>query len=144
MSLNGQEETMECVDIRKRLAAWVDGELPAETARKIEDHLAGCPTCGREARAHRQIVTALDALPVFSAPSGFSRRTMRAFRNGLERPGLAQWWRQLTAVMRGAVCAAALTGLLCGAILGTSLSTLSAGNQTTPYQTLYASNGVLP
>ncbi|BBO90122.1 zf-HC2 domain-containing protein [Desulfosarcina ovata] len=135
---------MVCGEIRKQLAAWADGELPAREMDRVERHLEECPACRMEARAERQVVAALDALPAVIAPAGFLRRARRAFRAGLVRPGLVQWWQQLNLTMRGAVCGAALAGLLCGAVLGTSLTTLTGDSPATPYQTFYASQGIFP
>jgi hypothetical protein len=45
---------------------------------------------------------------------------------------------------RSAVCGAALAGLLCGAVLGTSFATLTPDGSASPYQTLYASEGFYP
>ena len=136
---------MDCAEVKRRLSAWVDDELPAGQAQRIERHLQDCPACRLEAREQRQLAAALNALPAIAAPSAFSRKTMRAFQAGVERPSLAQWWRQMSMAMRGAVCATALAGLLCGVVLGSSLtSTLGTDKPAMPYQTLYASNGILP
>jgi hypothetical protein len=87
----------------------------------------------------------LDRLPPLAAPAAFSRRTMRAFRAGLERPGMAEWWRGLNLAMRSAVCGAALAGLLCGAVMATSLTASAPSGGIGPYQTLYAtSEGFYP
>ena len=135
---------MDCVEIEKRLAAWADDELPAGLARRIDLHLSRCPVCRLEAQGQRQIVAALHALSPMAAPKGFARKALAAFRNALERPGLVEWWQQLNSAMRGAVCSAALAGLLCGGMLASSLTTLSVDKPINPYQTLYASQGIYP
>ena len=135
---------MDCKDINKRLTAWVDGGLPEHESKIINAHLAKCPVCRSESQAIRRISEALDGLPAMNAPAGFSRKTMRAFRNSMERPSFAQWWQGLNLAMRGAVCGAVMGGLLCGAVLGTSLITLAADSPSTPYQAMYTSEGILP
>jgi anti-sigma factor RsiW len=135
---------MDCVEIRKRLDAWLDGELPAPEAQRIGDHIKRCPVCRLEAQGHRQLMDLLDHLPPLAAPAAFSRRTMRAFRAGLEKPGVAEWWRGLSLAMRSAVCGAALAGLLCGAVLGTRVTPLETAAAASPYQSLYASKGIYP
>ncbi|MFK5952067.1 MAG: zf-HC2 domain-containing protein [Desulfobacterium sp.] len=132
---------MACNEIIKLLTVWVDGELPVRQAHGIETHLQRCPACRRAARDQRQMAVVLNELPAIAAPAGFSRKTLRAFRSGLERPNLVQWWRQLNFIMRGAVCGAALAGLLFGAVMGTSLSDLNGDSQTI-YHSLYASTGI--
>lgn len=137
---------MQCLHVRRRLNAWVDEEVPAGEASEIEGHLKQCPQCRREADGIRQMTGILDALPVSSAPPALGRKTLRAFRENLEKPGMAEWWRGLSLAMRSAFCGAALAGLLFGAVLGTSMLTLGTGGQDNPYQTLYAgtSKGLLP
>ncbi len=135
---------MQCNEIRKRLDAWVDGELSDGTADRITRHLKDCPVCRLKAERIEGIVAALDRLPSMAAPAGLSRKTLRAFRAGMEEPGMAEWWRGLTLSMRSAICGATLAGLLFGAVLGTSFATQGAESNANPYQNLYASRGILP
>ena len=136
---------MQCIEIRKRLDAWLDGELSGEMADSTMRHLEGCPACRLKAERLERIVAALDGLPPMAPPAGLSRKTLRAFRAGLEKPGVAQWWRGLTLSMRSAIFGATLAGLLFGALLGTSFVTQGPENNANPYQNLYASSrGILP
>lgn len=43
-----------CESVRELLVDYADGELPAESARPVADHLAACPSCRRELAALRQ------------------------------------------------------------------------------------------
>jgi len=135
---------MDCVEIRRRLDAWLDGELPAPEAKRISDHTKRCPACRLEARGQRQLMDLLDHLPATAAPAGFSRRTMRAFRAGVEKPGMAEWWRGLSLAMRSAACGVALAGLLCGAVLGTRVIQIETAVAANPYQSVYATKGIYP
>lgn len=36
---------LRCWDARQHVSAYLDGELPADTAAAVERHLEGCPTC---------------------------------------------------------------------------------------------------
>lgn len=135
---------MQCLEVRKRLDAWVDDELPTHEAERIARHLQQCPACRLEAREVRRIGALLNALPAIDAPADLSRKTLRAFRDNFERPRMAQWWRGLTLVMRGVVCAAALAGLLFGAVMSASIAKLGSDTRANPYQNLYASKGILP
>jgi anti-sigma factor RsiW len=39
---------MDCKDISRLMAAYLDNEVTAEERRQIESHLAGCPRCRKE------------------------------------------------------------------------------------------------
>jgi anti-sigma factor RsiW len=105
---------MTCNRIRRKLSAFLDGELPAAEARRIEQHLAGCAGCGREAR----LLTATYQLLALCPPA--LRLAVPPARRpvGLKVPYL----RTLVAgPFRLAICRASLpivTGLLSGALLG--------------------------
>ena len=42
---------MSCTAMRKKIKAYLDGELPAGVAEVIKSHLAKCPACSQEAAA---------------------------------------------------------------------------------------------
>jgi hypothetical protein len=50
---------MQCEEVLDRLNAWVDGELPAEDAVRLDAHLAECPQCRAAAEAVQAIGTDL-------------------------------------------------------------------------------------
>jgi len=41
---------MTCNEIRQQFSAYLDGELPADQAADVREHLAKCPDCAREYR----------------------------------------------------------------------------------------------
>ena len=135
---------MQCFEIRKRLNAWVDNELPLHDAEAVTCHLKNCLSCRLAAKDIQLIVDSMDALPAIHAPVTLSRRTLRAFRVNFEKPGMAEWWQDLSLAMRGAVFGVVLAGLLCGAMLGTSIYSLGPDSQANPYRAVYASKGILP
>lgn len=135
---------MNCQDCMNRLNAFMDGELTPSEAKRITRHLDVCPICRRHASELREMTAALDRLSSLKAPSSLSRRTLKRYRIAMERPGMADWWQSLNLVMRSAVCGVALGGLLCGAVLGTSLVTLAPTGSAGPYQILNASEGFYP
>lgn len=135
---------MNCKNCTNRLSAWVDGELSVSEAERITRHLKACPACRQHASELREMSAALDRLPSLRVPSALSRQTLKAYRMAMERPGMADWWQSLNLVMRSAVFGVALGGLLCGAVLGTSLVTLAPTGSAGPYQMLNASEGFYP
>lgn len=135
---------MHCSETMKRLDAWVDNELEPQEAESVDRHLGHCPACRLEAAGISQIKASLDAMPEIHAPAGLSHRTLAAFRAGMERPGLIQWWQGLTLAMRSAVCGTAMAGLVCGAVLCTAITTSGYNALANPYHTLYDSKGILP
>ena len=50
---------MECKEVREKLVAFVDRELPAEVMRGIEQHIKGCPDCEREHRKVAKFTTSI-------------------------------------------------------------------------------------
>lgn len=136
---------MRCRDAKQKINAWVDGELPKETAADLSRHIEGCNTCAREAEALKGLAATLDRLPAVHAPDHLSRTTMRRFRQEMEMPGLVEWWRGLGLLMRGAVCGAATGGLVLGVGLGSSLTALQI-SAAAPWliNIVYHTGGILP
>src|SRR5204862_3590152 len=54
--------------VSEQLAAFADGELPPDAARKVVVHLARCATCSREWEMVKAGMASLDALTVAAAP----------------------------------------------------------------------------
>jgi anti-sigma factor RsiW len=68
------EITLTCRLVQERLTAYLDGELPEDTAREIIQHCAACDSCNRvldELKALRAAATAWDV-----GDSDISRRVM--------------------------------------------------------------------
>lgn len=60
----------------ENLYLYLEGELGPYDARKLEEHLDGCPAC-REALAERRLLhEAFTTLPPFEVPAGFARSVM--------------------------------------------------------------------
>lgn len=60
------------------LAAYIDGELPAETQAQIEAHLLGCERCRREVALHRAVATTLGQTQGPVASAAFQTRLRQA------------------------------------------------------------------
>ena len=63
------------------LAAYADGELPAETNSQIDVHLAGCARCRRELTVHRTLRDRLSREPVPAATAALRDRIATGIRN---------------------------------------------------------------
>ena len=51
-----------CADARVLLMGFIDGELSADEARQMEDHLAVCPACRGELATYQRLGHAADSL----------------------------------------------------------------------------------
>ncbi len=69
---------MNCRTTVQRLNPYLDGELSAEEAAVVEEHLAACPQCRAELDDLRRINGALEALGGMAAPADFARRVRGA------------------------------------------------------------------
>ncbi len=58
--------------LRDQLSAYIDGELDASAAERLERHLAECGRCRQEMEQLRATVAALQKLPAVEAPRSFT------------------------------------------------------------------------
>lgn len=68
------------------LVAWLDGELLADAAGRVERHVAACSVCAREADLLRRSGALLSQLPGLAPPRGFEERVHAAVRSGDAAP----------------------------------------------------------
>jgi hypothetical protein len=59
---------MTCAQIREELSAWIDGQLPAEAAARVQAHVGGCARCAAELAALRAVVGHVRGLVDVPAP----------------------------------------------------------------------------
>jgi RNA polymerase sigma factor (sigma-70 family) len=89
--LDGAEEgprpPLGCVSARRSASAYLDGELPADQAREVEQHLSGCEHCPPVIQAIVGIRGALSAAPTQSLPPPTLERLRRAVRLEANAPG---------------------------------------------------------
>lgn len=135
---------MQCTEIRKKINAWLDGELPSGEAELVAAHVAGCRNCRVEADSLKQIMISLDSLPAIRISPAQSGRMVRRFRKISEKQKISEWWQNLSLSLRGAACGAALAGLLFGAVLGVRLTATIIDTQTQSYANFYAGQEYLP
>jgi len=77
---------MECTQARDHLSAYLDGELSAELAAAVRDHLAACPACRRTVEELQATVDLVGRLPVHPAPATLAADVMREVEHRLLAP----------------------------------------------------------
>lgn len=65
-----------CKEIRNKLSAYIDNELPAAERKLIEDHLHKCPACAQEGSSLRQVIDLMDGLTDESPSRSFIPATV--------------------------------------------------------------------
>jgi anti-sigma factor RsiW len=88
-----------CYRNRKRIGAYLDGALDAETARATAAHIASCEGCGREAEALRRLHGLLrrNLTPAQPDWTGFWQGVVRGIedqRAARPAPVRRRWWQQ--------------------------------------------------
>lgn len=113
-----------CSENRKRLNAYIDGELPERTHCAVEHHLAECPKCHREFVELRRLAPFLTNDEVPPVPAGLSARILaeaafRQRRKEAEKMSGRQCLELLFQpwLVRGATTAALVVGLAVGALM---------------------------
>ena len=72
---------MECDEVRPRLDAYLDGELPEAERAPLRDHLQDCPDCGPEAAALERLRDDIRrSAPVYRAPEALRSQIRFAIR----------------------------------------------------------------
>ncbi len=124
-----------CLDheIDELLPWYVNATLDDEEKRRVETHIAGCPSCQGKVEELRQLSVALRAENPLPGHNLYARTASR-----LERGGLAGPWRPLRQVLlpipgyaRVAIAAQLIVIVVLGGVLfsrGPVMSTLSDGS----------------
>ena len=69
---------MTCRSVRAKLGTFQDGELPADQAVALEEHLRGCEACARECTELRGVAALLDGLTEIEPSPGLTRSVLQA------------------------------------------------------------------
>ena len=67
----------ECKEIRERLSAFIDNELPPSERKFIEEHLRACLECAHEESSLRQVTCLLDGIADESPSGSFVSSTIQ-------------------------------------------------------------------
>ncbi len=106
---------MSCT-VEADLTAYLDGELSAAEAGRVQAHLAGCAACRSTEALLRRTLTELHALPAFE-PSVALRRRVLAEVEALPRP----WPERMRSWLRPGVLAPAGVALAAAAVVAVAL-----------------------
>jgi anti-sigma factor RsiW len=93
---------MPCLDVRMALQAYGDGELSAEQAASLEQHLASCRECRAELARLQAVMTALETWPLAVEPAQLTDRIMRRVRPDPAPPAFRLRWSDLAISLAGA------------------------------------------
>ena len=95
---------MPCLDMQMALQAYVDGELSAERAALLEQHLTGCRECQVELARLQAVMTALETWPLVVEPMQLTDRIMRQVRSRPALPAFRFRWSDLPGGSRVGLC----------------------------------------
>lgn len=94
-------------DIRRRLSASIDGELPASEREIVVAHLKGCEACRREEQILRNLSAGIAESADYRLPEGFASAVVRSLRQEKERGAawrpVEQWERRFVLALSVAV-----------------------------------------
>ena len=76
---------MNCEEFRALITAHVDGELPADRQRLLDEHLAGCESCRRELAATAELKEDLDMIQFAEPTDAELKKYWSGVYNRLER-----------------------------------------------------------
>ena len=88
---------MNCEEVQKYLADFLDKSLDIERTQEIEDHLAACSLCSEEVASLAECHRLVSGLPVVEPPVGFTTRVMAEVREAAHPPSL---WERLFLPLR--------------------------------------------
>ena len=103
---------MTCGGVRRRLSAYLDGDLRPAEAGRVGVHLEACAECAARWRALRSALGALSALPRLEGSDGMAARVLDRLELERRGPGLALVFRR-----RGAARPLILPSLLPAAFI---------------------------
>jgi anti-sigma factor RsiW len=73
---------MKCSEVRRKLSAFLDGEIPGAGKKEIIEHLETCRGCQEELAALSKVMDALGVLEGMEPPPYFITRVRRRVREG--------------------------------------------------------------
>ncbi len=84
---------MSCRNVRRRLSAYLDGDLPVGETREVAAHLEACPECGRHWRSLRAALDLVASAPRLAPPEPIAAQVGDRLEVESRGPGLALLFR---------------------------------------------------
>ena len=112
---------LSCGEVRDLIAAVIDGELPADERRAVEDHLTGCPECARAYEAQEGLRARLHGAGTYAVPPGLEAR-VRAALDAQTRRAPVRPWQSYTRLAASYVLAAGLGAAVAAGALARSVA----------------------
>jgi len=97
-------EKMRCLEVEEQLSSYIDGMLPEEKKREIEEHLNKCPRCREKLTQLQTLVAELKELPSLDPPADLVPKALMEYQNRRRK--------RVFSPVRRQVIAACLAGLL--------------------------------
>ncbi len=115
---------MKCSKIKRRISAYIDGEVPEHERNLISEHLQQCEECAVELAALSAATDALNEIKGIEVPPFFMTRLRQNIREQTETVSIRQKIKRLvfSAVTAFAVIASVLVGNQAGKILYSSIA----------------------
>ena len=85
---------MRCASIRRRLSAWMDGDLPPAAGRAVSAHLGTCDGCARRLAELRGVSQLLGELPRLEARESVAQAVLTRLEVETRGPGLGMLLRR--------------------------------------------------
>ena len=76
---------MTCHDFKDLMMGYLDNELSAESRRRFEEHVAGCPECARELKDFKRLKTITDEVTLVEPEDRLWQDYWNGVYNRIER-----------------------------------------------------------
>ncbi len=113
---------MICLRARRHLSAFVDGDLPSRTARRLTAHFERCPGCSERLRSLRAALETLNELPRLSSGECIASRVFDRLEVESRGPGLAMVFRSVLAARPLILPSLVTASLLLAAVLASAVA----------------------
>jgi len=110
---------MKCYEVKRKLSAYLDGEVSSAEKREIAEHLETCSVCQDQLSVLSKIIDALGVLEGMQPPPYFISRVRQCVRD--ERESIPFLERIRGVAISFATAAAVVTAVLIGSQFGRTL-----------------------
>jgi anti-sigma factor RsiW len=91
-------------DLHRKYVAYIEGLLPAFSARKVEDHIRDCPNCDQLLERLRGAVEFVSKLPAIDPPENLWPAIQKRLRFGRPNSSSSLWVKAAVALAFGMIC----------------------------------------